>query len=384
MKKIFDIFEASDSADDRLVYAYDSSGVKGDAQLVVWSRDVLDIRKLISLANRLNFHIVPRGAGTGLVAGAVPQEAVVLDLSRMNKIIKFNFDESIVVVEPGVILNDLNNILQKHGLFFPVIPSSHKVCTIGGMIATNAAGNRALRYGRTSDWIKSIEIVDGTGKHIPIKDPDKFIGTEGTAAIIVNAELKLAPLIVHTTLDKFLFDDITDLMEKVQSLLKNSALISLEFTNKVAAKIAETDFKYFLFAEYEDDSGKINNPEEIQAVWQFRESFGQILASSGYVITEDPKIPLDKMSEFLAWLSNNKIPAFGHIGAGIIHPRFKENSHLIKEMFEFVDKIGGEVTGEHGIGLLKKEFASREFKQKIVDLKKKYDPKDILNRGKVI
>lgn len=388
-KKIFEIFgsDASDSEEDRLVYSNDASSVKkGNANMVVWPTSIIQIRKLVSLANRSHFDIVPRGSGTSLVGGAVPNNSIVLDLSKMNKILNFDPENRTIVVEPGVVLDDLNSALKKYKLFFPIIPSSHKVCTIGGMLATNAVGKRGLKYGKSKDWVKLIEIVDGTGKQIPVKMVEDFIGTEGTVCIIVKAELKLAPLIEKTSMTVFKFDDISDLVEKIESLKHNKNVLSIEFINKTAAIIAEEDEKFHLFVEYENEGyGEITNQDEIDKIWKFRDGFGQIIASKGYTVTEDPKIIDEKLPKFLNWLSINKIPAFGHIGVGIIHPRFKKNSNnLIKDMFEFVLKNGCETTGEHGIGLLKREFISKEFKQKIIDLKRRYDPKDILNRGKVI
>ncbi|MEA3431026.1 MAG: FAD-binding oxidoreductase [Nanoarchaeota archaeon] len=388
IKKIRDIFQndVSDSEEDKLVYSYDASNIhQGEADLIVWPKSVLQIRKLISLANRSHFDIVLRGAGTGLVGGTIPQKSVVVDLSKMNKILKFDPERKIIIVEPGVILNDLNNAIKKFNLFFPVIPSSHKVCTIGGMIATNAAGNRALKFGRCANWIKSIIIVDGTGKHIPVKDVVRFAGTEGTVAVIVQAELKLIPIIEKTTMDVFKFKDISDLMAKIKELKSNPSLLSLEFIDKTASRLSDVEEFYRLFAEYSDFSGSIEEKEEIEKIWNYRESFGQILASKGYVLTEDPQIPEDKLPIFIDWLRKNNIPSFGHIGIGIIHPRFKHHSEkLIKEMFNLVLKLGGNISGEHGIGLAKKVFVSKEFKQRIIELKRKYDPKDILNRGKII
>jgi len=388
-RQIFEIFgsDASDKIEDLLVYSYDASNEKkGKALMVVWPTSVLQIRKLILLANRSHFDIVPRGAGTGLAGAVIPDNSVVLDLSKMNRILKFDKDSATVTVEPGVILNDLNKALSKFGLFFPVIPSSYKSCTIGGMISTDAIGNRAIKYGRCSDWIKMMEIVDGTGKQIPIKDVKKFSGTEGTVGIVVKAELKLAPLIDYTTMDYHEFDNISDMIDSMLTILENPSLIALEYVDKLSSQIAELDqHKYMLFAEYSDDSGEINDKKQIEELWTFRESFGQILSSKGYVISEDPKIPLDKLKSFLIWLNNHNIPSFGHIGVGLIHPRFKSNSQdLIKSMFEYVIELGGEISGEHGIGISKKEYVSNELKQKILSLKRIYDPKDMLNRGKII
>jgi len=367
---------------DKLAYSTDASQLKGETRLVVWPKNAEEIHKIILFAKRNKTKLVIRGAGTSLVGGCVPKNEVVLDLSKLNRILKISEYERSAIVESGVILNDLNLRLKNLKLFFPVIPSSHKVCTIGGMIATNATGVRAIKYGKTENWIKALEVIDGTGRLQRVKEDEikNFCGKEGTTGIILKAKLKLDNLPERRSLDVLKFEELDELIEKVKDLEDVSAI---EFINAMAARMADLDEVNHLIVEYEDFQGEIKDKKEIEKIWKMREGLLTKINANNYVVSQDPKIPIDKIIDFLYWLKNNEIPAFGHIGVGIIHPHFERNSEKIVEMFDIVKKLNGEVSGEHGIGLTKKKYANPEFLKDIEDLKKKYNPGNILNGGKI-
>jgi glycolate oxidase len=388
MKLLIEIFGEGNVADDKeskLVYASDASQAEGKAKAVVWPSNVEQIRKLLRFASRTNTNIVPRGAGTGLSGAVVPQNSIVVDFSKMNKILQINNKENYCIVEPGIVLDDLNKALQPD-LFFPVVPSSHSVCQIGGMISTNAAGVRAIKYGHMLDWILELEVIDGTGKLIRIKDNfEQFCGTEGCVGIITKAKLKLTEPIGDTTLTLYKFDSVDDLIETLNTIKEDKSVIAIEYISRIAATVMGVDRKHYLLVEFESDKGEISNKEELKKMWELRDGVAPVLASKGYILMEDPKIPLENMSKFLRWLEANKIPGFGHVGIGILHPRFKpEQKDRIREMFKLVQKLDGNVSGEHGFGLNKKEYVPEKFADKLRALKKKYDPENILNRGKLI
>lgn len=354
----------------KAVYNSDASQIEGKTVLVVRPGNAKEVHQIILFVKRNHANIVIRGGGTGLVGGAVPENSVVMDLSRMNKILSQGID--FVVVEPGIILEDLNNQLEdKH---FPVIPASYKSCTIGGMIATNAVGMRAVKYGKTGNWVREVEIIDGDGR-IRRADLNNVIGKEGITGIIISAKLRIINKPKKRKVEMFEFDYLQEVMFKLKEFEDVSAV---EFINKEAAVLAglEED-KYYLIVEKEDEE------EGGEEYWKIREDLYPKLASKGYSIIEDPKISLANMEKFLKWLDENKIPAFGHINVGIIHPCF-ENEDKLEEMYDLVSDLGGEVSGEHGIGIKKKRFVSKEFKEKIKNLKIKYDVNNVLNRGKLI
>lgn len=367
-----------------VAYSTDASQIDGQAMAVVWPESNEDVYKLIRNAHRTDAKLTPRGAGTGLVGSAVPQNTIVLDFSRMDKIISINKKSKIAIVEPGVVLDDLNNALENHNLKFPVLPASHAACTIGGMISTNAAGIRAVCYGKMMDWIEELEVLDGMGRMFKVNKAklDHFCGTEGTIGIITKAKLKLTELASTYSLDYFKLETISDMFDVYDSLDKDK-LRAVEYIDKVASRIAGLSPYYHLLIEYNDSTGQIFNETEIENIWKMRKQTGIKLSAEGYTIKEDPKIPQDKIPEFIRWLEEHDIPSFGHIGIGIIHPDFKD-SELLDEMYGLVKELGGEVSGEHGIGLKKKEYVTDDFKKRIIKLKTRYDPKNILNPNKLI
>jgi glycolate oxidase len=269
-------------------------------------------------------------------------------------------------------------------LYFPVKPSSHEVATIGGMISANSAGLRAIKYGKTCDWIAKLYVVDGLGKIAEASGSkiQDFCGKEGTTGVIVSAELKLSEPPQKISLDKLEFENLKDLIEKVKKFSGRKDVSALEFIDRKTSEFTGfANGKHVLLVEYEGDSGEIKNREEIEKIWVMRDGVYPALASRGYAVIEDPKIPADRMEEFLTWLEACEIPSFGHIGIGIIHPCYPINSEKTKELFEKVRSLKGDVSGEHGIGIAKKNYAGIDVVSRVMYLKKKYDPKKILNKG---
>jgi len=352
----------------KVIYNSDASQIEGKTVLVVRPGNAKEVHQIILFVKRNHSNIVIRGGGTGLVGGAVPENSVVMDLSRMNKVLTQGID--FVVVEPGVILDDLNTLLGDK--MFPVIPASYKACTVGGMIATNAVGTRAIKYGKTGNWIREVEIIDGAGRSRKA-NLDDVIGKEGSTGVIVSAKLRIINKPKRRKFEMFGFEYLQEVMFKLKEFEDVSAV---EFINKKAAKIAGLEEKYYLIIEKEDDVGG-------SEYWEIREGLYPKLASSGYPVIEDPKISLSNMETFLKWIDDHDIPAFGHIMVGIIHPCFK-NEEKLEELYDFVSDLGGDVSGEHGIGIKKKRFASKEFKERIKKLKIKYDRDSVFNRGKLI
>lgn len=368
---------------DKIAYSSDASALEGKTNTVVWPKNTTGVKRIVEFAVKQKIDLIPRGGGTGLAGAVIPQNSIVLDFSRMNKILEIGKDYA--VVEPGIILDNLNRELKKHNLFFPVIPSSHAVCTIGGMIACNAAGVRAIKYGKMMDWIQELEVVTGNGEIINVNGEqiDDFCGTEGVAGIITNARLRVTKPLNEFSASIFGFDNSGKLVEKVKDIIKNKNVIAVEYMDKLTARLSNDEDKFFLFVEYENDEGDIKDGKEIEKRMKSRTVLGQTLASKGYIVVEDPKIPMDRIPEFLDWLNAKEIPNYGHIGVGIIHARVKRNYDL-KEFYEKVQELGGDVSGEHGVGIMKRQYATYELRNRIIRLKDRYDPRGILNRGKVI
>lgn len=385
-EKIVGKENVSEGEVERLVYSQDASQLQGEARIVVWPQSAAQVSDVVKLALKLGTDLVARGGGTSLVGGVIPENSIVLDMSRMDRILEVSDGGKYALVEPGVILDDLNLRLKEKRLFFPVIPASRRVCTIGGMISTDAVGERALRYGRTGDWVLSLEVVDGRGeiRTLDAKAVKEIVGTEGCVAVITKAKLRLADAIPKRSISVFECDDISSLTAEASKYRKREDVLAVEYVSKIAADLTGVGKNYTLYAEFSSDAGEINDCSEVDRIWEEREGVGAILSSKGYDVKEDPKIPLERIQEFLMWLDNNGVPSFGHISVGIIHPRFRKGQEdKIREMFLLVEKMGGVVSGEHGIGITKREYAPKELVERIKKLKKKYDPDGVFNRGKI-
>lgn len=366
---------------DLIAYSTDASMIPGNATGVLFPKSAEEISRIIKSGN--NF--VVRGGGTGLVGGAVPLNSVVVDISKMNKILNLDRGKRIVEVEAGIILDELNNYLDHNGLEFPVKPSSHEVCTIGGMIATNAVGNRAMKYGRTNEWVEEIEVVTGKGEIMSIKKTNlqDFAGMEGITGAIVKAKLKLIEK-KQRTASLFSIDSIEEIIKSVMKLKMMNDVCSIELLDKMVSSFLGMQNKYHLIVEFESEQGKLKGQDYL-SIMELRDRVYPSLARLGYTRIEDPKILIHKFQELAEFLESGKVPFFGHIGSGIIHPVFMAGEDdRVKVMLKYVKSIHGNITGEHGIGIRKKEFLEPMERKLIERVKRRYDPLCKINCGKVI
>jgi FAD/FMN-containing dehydrogenase len=378
IRKIVGNENVSNSDVDKVVYGFDASFLEGKSILIVWPRNEKDIQEIIKLANKEKFNLTIRGGGTGLVGGAVPENSVVLDLSKMNRIIEINEKESYAIVESGVILDDLNLKLEEKNLLFPIKPSSHAVCTIGGVIATNAAGINAIKYGKVIDWIIEIEVIMGDGRIKKVSGDEIriFCGSEGFYGVITKAKLKLTKPIKKTTISKLALNNYDELMRAIKEF-KDRA-VAIEFIDEMTSGFLGIQSTMHLIAEFEDDSGDIKDEEEIREIWKIRDGIYASLVMNNYSIITDPQVPIEKLPLFLNEVKKMKKPCFGHVGIGLLHVHFKPDEvNEVDKLYEIVLKMGGKITGEHGIGRIKQKFLSNEEKKRILELKKKYDPKNV-------
>lgn len=378
---------ATDSNSEKVAYSTDASTIKGEALSICWPSNVDELQKLMRVATRERIPLTIRGSGTSLVGGAVPQNSLVIDLSKMNKIKVLDVGEKFAVVEAGVVLDELNNALAASNLEFPIQPGSHAAATIGGMIATDAAGMLSKKFGRIENWILGMMIMDGTGKifNLGQVESKEFIGTEGCCVIVLNAKLKLIPKLQGFSSDLFEFKNTLEMLGKLNELENDVEVIAIEYINRFAAKLSGMKDKEYLLVKYSSPKGALKYVDkEYEHLWKLRENMYSVLVEKGYERIEDPQISREGMPKFFEWLNQIQAPAYGHISEGIIHPHFKRNQPEIDLMYEKLKDFGGKPAAEHGIGILKRKYAPFAFTQKIKQLKEKYDPYNILNKGKVI
>ena len=447
LKNIAGARNFTDALIDLVSYSYDASEFHHRPDAAIWAQDTDQISAILKVANKHRIPVTPRGAGTGLSGVTVPvQGGIVLDLGKMNKILKISIPDRLTVVQPGVVYADLEEALKPSGFFYPPDPASSEVATLGGNVATNAGGMKGAKYGTTRDYVLGLEVVlaDGTilrtGASV-LKctsgyDLSRiFTGSEGTLGVISEITLKINPKPQATSTCTATFDDIRDagnvaneimhsgiipsaleILDDQCMLCLNQAL-NLNMTEAAATLLVETegytreeaDFQMFKVTEAfkRNNATEIihaSSSAEIEELWMARRGiYGAVAHLYHNIIVEDVVVPISKMVDMLVGIQaireryNVVIPVLGHIGDGNLHPYLTydgdsaEETEQIKkveaDLSELAIELGGTLTGEHGIGLGKACFMPLEHDaaalQIMSSLKKMFDPNNILNPGKM-
>ena len=440
-----------DKKQDIFVYAYDTSQNPDEIILplaVVFPKTTKEVSEILKLCNKNKITVVPRAQGTNHCGATRPtKNSIIIHFSKMNNILKIDKENLIAIVEPNVIIGDLNKKLDELNLFFPPDPSNLAVSTIGGAISLCAGGPRTFKYGNTKDYVINLEVVlaDGTiiqtsknlAKNVTgYNITSLFCGCEGTLGIITKATLKLIPkpqtrlltlayfntlkeaaLCVNSIINSGFIPSTLDLLDKItlQTIEKFNPCGLL--CDKEAVLLIELDgFRQSVLYELEilkDILKKSNSSKIIQAkneienenIWRARRSaFSALTQLKPNVITEDIVVPKSKIVDFVLKIQElskkyNIIAAtMGHAGDGNIHPNFaldlsdkkeKENFKKLKdELFYYALSIDGTLSGEHGIGVSKKKYLEKALDKNAYDLmknlKKFFDSNNILNKDKTL
>lgn len=364
---------------DKLAYSTDSSALEGSASLILWPTTREQVHQIILYAKRNKRDLIARGSGTNLTGSTIPNNSIIMDLSKMNRILEASKSSLYVIVQPGVILYNLNKLLKPINLEFPIKPLSHKLATIGGLISTNATSG-SLKY-PLSSLISELEIIDGSGKLLIMKGSKirDFLGTQGTLGIITKAKLKLME-IPKRSYNIYEFESIQELIQKTKRLKENESISSLFFISKTVSELTSQEPKHYLIAEYERQEGLITEKSEIKNTEELKEKVYPQLASNDYIYLEDCNVE-ENLFNALLYFEKNNIPSFGYIGTGAIYFCVK-NRKKSKEIFTYLQSIGS--SSQLAAGLTKKQFLKDETKENLLKLKLQYDPENILNIRKVV
>ena len=401
--------------------------------LVLLPQNSSQISKILKLANQKKIPVTTRGSGTSLSGGPMtPYKGIILDLSKMSKIIKIDIENNLVEVEPGVICDNLNEILKGYGYFFPPDPGSSSVATIGGMVATNAGGIQAFKYGVTKNYVLYLESIMANGNVLTLGSEvlksvssynikDLFVGSEGTLGIISKIGLRIRPLPKARKLGLFIFEEIEKIQDIVLEIRKIGIIPNLlEFMDKLILKaVAEylggefLDFPngYVLLAEVDGETvaeveeifSRLfditikNNPIFYKIAKNDQERERLILARKANLpalsrlrpntCVEDCTIQITHFADVIKKIEeipckinakNLLVATICHM-EGNLHPTFlfnENNEQDVKDFqkaIEFLYKeiiipIGGSLTGEHGIGKVKTPFLELEHGTEVVDL----------------
>ena len=369
-----------------LIYNTDASHFENNEKTEVFlPKNRNEVIEIVENAVKENKKIVCRAWGTNLVGNCLPSKnTIVIDLSALNKIL----DQSVnsITVEPWLTTDELNEILDKHDLHFPVQLWSHASAQIGGMIATNWAWMRAIKYWKMEKWVEEMEVITVSDKKevkvqtLSWDNAQDFFWSEWTLGIILNAKLKLIKKPTASSLNFKSFDNLDNALMYVKSIRdkKNPELSALEIINPQVAKTVWLEGKYYVLIEYENPTDwNITDPDEIKSIRKKRDACYAATVNAGYPQIEDPEIH-EHEEDLFQRCEKNSIPVYGHIWIGVLHPHFNDDQEdLMDEMYKLVQKLWWSVSGEHGIGKKKQKYLSNEEKNQIKSIKEKWDSNNV-------
>jgi glycolate oxidase len=436
------------SPEDLAVYSYDGTFEAGRPDVVVLPRTTDQVSQVVRLAVQARIPVVSRGMGSGLAGGSVPSHAgIVLALTRMNRLLEIDQTNATAHVEAGIVTADLQAAVEKLGLFYPPDPSSIRESTIGGNIACNAGGPRCLKYGVTGNYVLGLTVVLADGAVLQIgnkciKDVvgydllALFTGSEGTLGVITQALLRLTakPKFVRTALVEF--PSLEDASRTVNAILQAGLLpAALELMDETAIACTEEamhlglplDVEAILIIESDgsdepfvlkemesiaslcQDQGArqvkvARNELERSNLWEARRSVTPALGRKApNKLGEDITVPRSAIPEAIRRLkaisSKYGLPIviFGHAGDGNLHPnilfdkrdqeQWARVGKMVEEEFATALELGGTLSGEHGVGTLKRPYMQQALGPLSIGIQKRIkqalDPLNILNPGKV-
>jgi glycolate oxidase subunit GlcD len=441
---------------DRLAnYAHDEVAGPEHAHLpevVVKPVTAKEISLIMRLANRERIPVTPRGAGSGLSCGAVPvYGGIVLSLERMNRIVEIDRANMVAIVEPGVVTNDINEAVKPLGLFYAGYPMSLESCFIGGNVAENAGGGRAVKYGVTGRYVLGLEVVLPTGEIVMVggrrvKDVTGYdllhllVGSEGTLGVFTQIILRLLPLPVARAVLLVPFADVPTAIAAVPRVMAEGHLVpaSVEFMDRLSVQTAydflgerppHSDIGAMLLIEVDGDSqtyvetaynavvdicldaGALDvyvgsSPDTERRMWRPRQNLAEAFkAISPVQSLEDIVVPLAQIPELMLELERLSrqygviIPCYGHAGDGNLHATPIKRPEtpigewqvmlpaLLADLYRAVSRLGGTLSGEHGIGSKRSAYLPLVMDPVLIALQKgikqAFDPLNILNPGKI-
>ncbi|MBL8299585.1 MAG: FAD-binding protein [Rhodanobacteraceae bacterium] len=430
-----------------LVYGYDNSRRQAQPDAVVFPTTHAQVVALVQVCRETQTPLIARGRGTNTTGATVPVHGgIVVSFERMNRILRIDTANRYAVVEPGVLNGDLQAALKPLGFFWPPDPTSSAYCSIGGNLACNSAGPRAVKYGAPRENTLGLQAVAGSGEafragYYTSKGATGYdltrllIGAEGTLALITEATLKLTPLPAHKRVLRATYVDITAAAAAVSRIMAQPVTpCALEFLDDEALRLARKHggehiplAGAMLLIEVDGEADYLppaveavaaaargegliewhaaNDAAEVEKLWAARRALSPALrAIAPMKINEDVVVPVSRLPELIGGLRDisNKhgipIVNFGHAGNGNIHVNLlyrPEDSaqaaaapHCLAAVFDLVLGLDGTLSGEHGIGLVKREFLPRALAPVTLALmrriKAQFDPDGILNPGKLL
>jgi glycolate oxidase len=438
------------NAVDLIAYSYDATAdqPRQAPDAVVLPTTVEEVQAIVQLARQQKTPIYPRGSGTNLSGGTIPlHKGVVISFQKMDKIMEIDAENLTAVVQPGVVIADLNTAVAPFGLIYPPDPGTVATATMGGSVAENSGGLRGLKYGVTKHYVMGMEVVLANGakvrfggktvKNVTAYDfSSLFVGSEGTLGMMTELTVKLIPAPKYHRTMTAVFKTLEDAGNTVAGIIKAQVIpATLEIMDQMTLRTVEnfvkaglpTDAKALLLIEVDGMSedlvareaaavgdvvngnhGELKtaaNDSERNQLWAARRAALPALASlNNTVVLEDATVPRTRITDMLVACEaigkkyGLTLGTFGHAGDGNLHPTIlcdKNNAEEMARMHRAVEEIfdaalgfGGTLSGEHGIGIAKMKFLGNEIGQSGLDLmkslKEALDPDYLLNPGKLV
>jgi len=426
-------------------YSEDMAGFRATPAVVVRPGNEDEVMRIVALAGRRRVPVVPRGAGSSLTGASVSKGAIILDMRRMDAVLKVDTVNWYARAQAGITLEDLNKRLHKDGFFFPPDPASSSLCTVGGAVAEGSGGLRCVKYGTVKDWVVALRVVLPNGKVTNLGEPlaknragfdlvHLIVGSEGTLGVVTEAWLKIIPL-PQTKPKRLLltFDDWTsacdaicelresrimphmfEFMDKetVQALNKNMDMALEEAEATLIVDIEEGSLPAAMEIFNRNGPNKVlmaKDDEEAEDFYQIRSMAYLAIRGLGKAVqVEDIVVPIERLGEYMMMVKETaskhglRILVNGHAGDGNVHPVIlydeddKEScaaAHLaFEEICRYGISVGGSITGEHGVGAQKAKLLAEQFKahdgqealRLMKEIKKLFDPEGIMNPGKYV
>ncbi len=450
LKKTLSSCNVLETLEERYAYAQDATNIKEIKNLpdvVVFVENIEQVQNVVKLANKYKTPIICRGAGTNVVGACSTEHGgIILNFSKMNKILEINRENMTARVQSGVVLGDLQKAVESFGLFYPPDPSNLAVSTIGGSIAQSSGGAKSFKYGTTKDYVIDMKVVMANGEILQtgsntIKNATGynlntlFVGSEGTLGIVIEATIKLIPKPESKKVLMAYFDTVKKAVSAVNKIIEHrifpatidfmdkNAIQTVEkfypanlLTDKEAALIIEID-GFECSMDYQEkiivdilnssDASAIqasHNEEEYNRIWTARRSsMGACAKMKPNVTTDDVIVPRENLEKLVLGIReicekyNLAVCMVGHVGDGSVHPQipidysdeaeYKRYKLAKAEIYDLTAKLDGILSGEHGVGSLKREHINKVVNSVALDymrqIKKTFDPNNILNPYKI-
>ncbi|MGY3717955.1 FAD-binding oxidoreductase [Sutcliffiella cohnii] len=431
---------------DLFSYSYDASFGEYLPDIVLQPQSKEEISKIILLANTYKIPVYPRGSATSLSGGPLPtMGGIVLDMSQYPKSLTIDKENMLAIVTPSVITSTIHEKAESEGLFYPPDPSSSNISTIGGNVLENSSGPKGLKYGTTKEYVIGLELVTPTGDIVrtggkTVKNVTGFdltrliVGSEGLLGVVTEITLRLIPKPLHKMTLLASFQSVVDSGKAITGILSSGVLpAAMELMDKYCIEAVEhyrpsglpLDAEAIVIIELDGHEASVNNEiekcsricksfpnakvkvakseEDRINIWKARKMVSPAITQLGPTkISEDATVPRSKIPDMIEKLHvirekyNLNLVVFGHAGDGNLHPNIitdKRNLDEMKkvelavgEIFQAAIDLGGTLSGEHGIGILKAPYMRNELGLTL-DLMKKikeaWDPNNILNPGKM-